>query len=227
MGGGSGGEGTVFVFTSSGIKTIYSFPDDEHGALEPASPLVVRHGALFGTTDSGGAYRYGTVYEVTTAGQESVIHSFGGNDSDGKSPSSGLISVGNHLYGTTYEGGITGRSDSGYDGYGTVFEIDPAGTERVLYRFDYSGKAGVAPRAGLVYLNGRLYGTTSAGAAHGNGAIFSLKRSGEDLQVLNAFPGSLTSAFGSSTLIVNGDALYGTTARGGTDEAGTLFRQTL
>jgi uncharacterized repeat protein (TIGR03803 family) len=57
-----------------------------------------------------------------------VLHDFG-KGKDGDEPYSSLLYVGGTLYGTTNSGGA-------YDG-GSVFSIDPAGTETVLHNFGY------------------------------------------------------------------------------------------
>ena len=49
-----------------------------------------------------------------------------------------------------------------FAGCGTVFEISTSGKEQVLYRFA-GGNDGFFPSAGVLALNGTLYGTTSAG----------------------------------------------------------------
>ncbi|HKU80741.1 MAG TPA: choice-of-anchor tandem repeat GloVer-containing protein, partial [Candidatus Tumulicola sp.] len=71
---------------------------------------------------AGGAYgssQYGqgTVYSISTAGTEKVLHSFGAG-SDGAGPWAALINVRGTLYGTTSGGGTNG-------GRGTVFALTP------------------------------------------------------------------------------------------------------
>jgi uncharacterized repeat protein (TIGR03803 family) len=73
-------------------------------------------GVLYGTTAEGGTSGYGgTIFEISTSGTESVLHSFG-TGTDGSDPKSRLIDVNNTLYGTTYNGG-------GANNAGTVFKI--------------------------------------------------------------------------------------------------------
>jgi uncharacterized repeat protein (TIGR03803 family) len=78
--------------------------------------------SLYGTTEQGGAYGYGTVFKVDPkTGAESVVYSFcsgGGTCADGAYPWAGsLINVSGTLYGTTSSGGKIG--------VGTVFKIVP------------------------------------------------------------------------------------------------------
>jgi uncharacterized repeat protein (TIGR03803 family) len=58
---------------------------------------------------------------------------------------------------------------------GTVFSITTSGTLTVLHRFGGSGD-GDEPVAGLINVNGTLYGTTRAGGEKGGyGTVFWLK----------------------------------------------------
>ncbi len=58
-------------------------------------------------------------------------------------------------------------------GCGTVFSITTSGKETVLYSFG-APKDGKYPYAGLINVNGTLYGTTTAGGAKDAGTVFSL-----------------------------------------------------
>jgi uncharacterized repeat protein (TIGR03803 family) len=72
------------------------------------------NGALYGTTSLGGANGKGTVFKVSTSGNESVLYSFAGQP-DAASPAASLIHVNGKLYGTTPVGGTINN--------GTVFEV--------------------------------------------------------------------------------------------------------
>lgn len=125
-GGANGGSllgGTVFSITKSGTeKVLHSFGKGNDG-VGPAAGLVDVSGTLYGTTFQGGANHYclgfvtcGTVFSITTAGTEKVLHDFG-NGTDGFAPQAGLTDVNGTLYGTTNSGGAYGR--------GTIFSITP------------------------------------------------------------------------------------------------------
>ncbi len=152
-----------------------------------------------------------------SAATEKVLHSFG-NGSDGVHPWAGLINVKGTLYGTT-EGG--GASDNG-----TVFSVKPSGTEKVLYSFKGGSYGdGAYPAAGLISVNGTLYGTTEGGGASGRGAVFSVTpKTGTDI-VLHSFSGYPSDGDAPETglISVNG-TLYGTTYSGGaSSDNGTVF----
>ncbi|MGB6519222.1 MAG: choice-of-anchor tandem repeat GloVer-containing protein [Candidatus Cybelea sp.] len=160
-----------------------------------------------------------------------LLYAFRGNRNSnlgGDLPYSSLIAVKNRLYGTTIKGGNLNYSACGrgkfFAGCGTVFEVSASGKERVLYRFA-GGSDGFFPYAGLLALNGTLYGTTSDGGGvpckrHGScGTVFSLSLSGQE-RVLHRFSGSPDGAVPSTNLIAVNGALYGTTSNGGSLRGG-------
>jgi uncharacterized repeat protein (TIGR03803 family) len=117
--GGANGRGTVFKITLGGIETVlHSFGSGGDGAY-PMADLIIVNGVLYGTISGGGAGACGgcgTVFEMTTEGVESWLHSFGGGI-DGANPGAGLVVLGYSLYGTTFKGGAPGK--------GTVFKVSP------------------------------------------------------------------------------------------------------
>jgi uncharacterized repeat protein (TIGR03803 family) len=154
-------------------KVLHSF-NGKDGYDATAGPIFDTSGNLFGTTEYGGTYDAGTVFELTpkTGGgwTEKVLHSFNDNGKDGYAPLGRLVlDAAGNIYGTTEYGGV--------HGYGTVFELTPEGgehwTEKVLHSFN--GKDGNAPFAGLIFdAAGDLYGTTYQGGVHGWGTVFEL-----------------------------------------------------
>jgi uncharacterized repeat protein (TIGR03803 family) len=119
--GGADGYGTVFELTAAGAeKVLYNFGSQPGDGQRPYASLVFdEKGNLYGTTEYGGAYTEGTVFELTAAGAEKVLYSFGSQTVDGGYPYAGLVfdKDGTGLYGTTVSGGA--------DNYGTVFEVTP------------------------------------------------------------------------------------------------------
>ena len=152
---------------------LHSFGYGDDGAT-PAAALIEVNGTLYGTTGTGGkpgCYNYdtcGTVFSITPSGTEKVLHRFlTGND--GRGPDAPLIEVKGKLYGTTiYGGAYTCVSRCG-----TVFSITLNGKERVLHSF--SKPDGAHPQAGLIDVDGTLYGTTNEGGTYGYGTVLALK----------------------------------------------------
>jgi uncharacterized repeat protein (TIGR03803 family) len=172
--GGTFGSGTVFELGKAGKeKVLYAFTGGADGSLPLATLVLDAAGNLYGTTQLGGAYGAGTVFEVGPAGSEQVLHSFAGG-SDGIYPFAGVVmdSAGN-LYGTTFSGGGEGLCE---DGCGTVFELSADGSETILHSFTGHSDGGY-PRAALILdAAGNLYGTAEIGGALGYGDVFMLKR---------------------------------------------------
>ena len=153
-------------------KVVHSFGSSARDGAFPLAGLINVSSKLYGTTSGGGA-AYGTVFSVTPAGVEKVVYSFkGASARDGEGPPAGLIYLGGKLYGTTFLGGDYGD--------GAVFSVTPAGVEKVVYSFKgEAGRDGASPYAGLIYLGGKLYGTTSLGGTqdeggNGSGTVFSV-----------------------------------------------------
>ena len=70
-------------------------------------------GNFYGTTSTGGANTYGTVFSITPQGVETIIHSF--SYGDGSAPMADLIQAN--------DGGIYGITSAGGDGLGVIFRI--------------------------------------------------------------------------------------------------------
>jgi uncharacterized repeat protein (TIGR03803 family) len=195
---------------------------------------------FYGTTDSGGttnAQCYigcGTVFKVSASGEESVVYRFKGG-TDGFAPAGGLIDVNGELFGTTSTG--ANGSHCSY-GCGTVFKLTTDGkSKKLLYTFA-GGTDGADPVAGLIVVDGSLYGTTEYGGiktklcSAGCGTIFKVTTSGSE-RIVYRFKGGKDGAQPVSRLIALDGTLYGTTEFGGESTpfcakgCGTLFRASL
>ena len=130
--GGSQGDGEIFKITPNGaFTTLHSFCSVaacKDGRNPFAGLVQAVDGNLYGTTLTGGAKGYGTVFKVTPSGAFTTLHSLCSQSGcpDGEFPQTGLVQATNgNLYGTTIVGGA---HDSG-----TIFEITPGGTLTTLY----------------------------------------------------------------------------------------------
>jgi uncharacterized repeat protein (TIGR03803 family) len=84
-----------------------------------------------------------------------------------------------------------------------VFKINNAGKESVLHSFAGGASDGETPVAGLIAVNGALYGTTANGGAFGNdgtGTFFKITPAGKET-VLHNFGGAGDGADPSAGLI--------------------------
>jgi len=132
QGGSTGGNGAVFELTPAAGGTwtervLYSFGATGTDGTDPWAGLTFdAAGNLYGTTENGGAYGTGAVFELMPAGEgawtEKVLESIGADSMDGIRPASSLIfDAKGNLYGTTMGGGAhySGSQETG----GTVFKI--------------------------------------------------------------------------------------------------------
>ncbi len=173
--------GTVFELSPNGSggwteQVLYSFNENGTDGTNPSAGLIFNNadGHLCGTTQYGGAFGDGTVFEVMFNGfgwQDQLLHSFSGTD--GAFPQAALN--GPHsssvLYGTTYAGGV--------NNLGTVFELTPTQgggwTETVLHNFSPVGGDGNYPQGSVIGDDsGNLYGMTSAGGTHNSGVVWEI-----------------------------------------------------
>ena len=230
-------EGTVFQLqpTSQGWNEmpLYSFCSkakciDGDGAFAGLILDTARN--LYGTTESGGAYGGGTVYEVertATGWKEKVLHSFVLNYKDGHTPGVGALIMdgAGNLYGTTAGGGCCG---------GVVFKLTPGSgghwTETILYTFR-GGASGFEPGAGVVMDKaGNLYGTTIAGGSGcGCGVVYELSPNAKGkwkYTVLHTFLGSDGAQPDANLILDDKGNLYGTIATGGANGGGVVFELT-
>jgi uncharacterized repeat protein (TIGR03803 family) len=234
--GGAYHSGVVFELTSDNgqwtEKILHNFGKGKDGRHPQAGLTFDTVGNLYGTTGRGGAYSYGTVFELVLANggwTEKVLHSFG-NFNYGRRPWGGLIFDANgNLYGTTQYGGV--------NDFGTVFQLIPSNggwTEKVLHSFNNNGKDGVFPNYRLTLDKlGNLYGTTSSGGtiscgSYGCGIVFELTigTSGKWTEkVLYNFGGNELYPVGGVILDTAGN-LYGNFVEGGVDGWGGVFELT-
>lgn len=207
---------------------IYRFSQSSNGEAQPYGRLVAVKGTLYGTTYTGGAYGYGTVYTIN--GQvEKTLYSFRGDGADGANPLAGLINVNGTFYGTTFY--------SGASGHGVVFSITTKGVETVLHSSTGGANDGPGPQAGLTNVNGTLFGTTRYGGQgacsystigqFGCGTVYSISTTGAE-HVLHSFSGP-DGRYPDSGVIALAGTLYGTTGGGGGTSGyhyGTVFALT-
>jgi uncharacterized repeat protein (TIGR03803 family) len=110
-GGGAAHKGTFFKITAAGIKTtLYSFAGMPSDGSEPMGTLVVgKDGNFYGTTAGGGPGSNGTVFMITPAGVETILHAFTpAGTNDGAELWAGLtFGTDGYLYGVTVLGGTS------------------------------------------------------------------------------------------------------------------------
>jgi uncharacterized repeat protein (TIGR03803 family) len=229
----SSGNGTVFKISSNGAFTsLCSFTGINDGG-GPNGLVQGSDGSFYGTTSGGGTYGVGTVFRISSIGLLTTLYSFGsltnagGEALDGAGPCGVLVQGSDgFFYGTTENGGLYDYASQlgSYSGDGTVFKISTDGVLTNLHSFTGTND-GANPVAGLVQgRDGNFYGTTCFGGTNGNGTAFKVTADGV-LTSLHSFTGTNDGANPSAELLQGSDDyFYGTTAGGGTNSFGTVFK---
>ena len=109
--GGANGAGTVFKFTRDGDETVLHSFGSQGDGIDPTGALIQgTDGNFYGMTCDGGLAGWGTIFEITPSGTETVLYSFGagpnGTGIDGQSPFGDLtLGLDGTFYGMTSRGG--------------------------------------------------------------------------------------------------------------------------
>lgn len=211
--GGAFGHGSVYRMPLGGsVSALYSFTGGADGQ-SPSSGLVVgSDGNLYGASS-------GTLFQLSTSGSLTVLHTFLGAPADGSSPVAPPIQASDgDLYGTTSAGGLINR--------GVVYQATTAGGYSVFLDLSSGSPDGAYCSSALTATpNGSLLGAASAGGAWDAGALFKVASDGSE-SLLHSFAGGRNDGAGASAgleLASDGN-YYGCTGAGGAHNLGTVFR---
>jgi uncharacterized repeat protein (TIGR03803 family) len=222
--GGQAGQGTLFRVNQDGLgfQLLKTFGPGTNDGLRPFAGLLEgKDGLLYGTTEEGGDFGFGTVFQLKKDGSAfTILKSFAGT-SDGAYPEAGLIEGSDGLLYGTASGG--GTNDSG-----VVFSLRKDGANFTTL-VQFFGTNGANPESELLEAtDGRLYGTTCSGDSTNPGTVFRVEKDGTGFTNLVHF-------LNTSTIKTNGASpqarliegtngmLYGTTPAGGTNTTGTIY----
>jgi uncharacterized repeat protein (TIGR03803 family) len=216
---------TVPPSPTQSYRVIYNFT----GAVDGGSPLtglvIDAAGNLYGTTDGGGPFGGGTVFQLTPSGSGwrfTRLYAFSG--ANGSEPDSTLVlGADGRPYGTTLFGGVVG--------VGVLFGLAPPEQilpsvfsnwmETLLYSFT-GGSDGARPGGSLVLdSSGNIYGNAAMGGANRGGTFYEFTNGG--IQVLHAFPAFPNDGRNPIGVASGSNGLYGITGSGGEYGAGTLY----
>lgn len=208
-------------------SVLHAFGDIPDGAQPLVGLVEDGAGNLYGGTNTGGAYTFGSVFELSPNGSGgytyNLLYSLTGGVEGGFLTSLSIDSNAN-LYGTTSLG------SSQANAYGTVFELSKGldGTWILSNAYGFTGTTdGERPQAGLVVDSaGNVYGTALGGGTSSVGTVFELQLSNNQWseQTLHAFSGTDGAYPYSGLLVDKAGNLYGTTTGGGTGNQGVLFK---
>ncbi|HTT97382.1 MAG TPA: choice-of-anchor tandem repeat GloVer-containing protein [Rhizomicrobium sp.] len=214
--GGTHNDGVVFRLAPDGTQTILHAFAGSDGSEPDGGVIVLGNGTIYGTGSAGGAGGNGVIFRINSKGKYKVLHDF--SSTDGSFLRGDLVrdKQGN-LYGTALFGGANAD--------GTVYKYGFDGKFTVLHAFN--GSDGEFPEHGVVRdRDGNLYGVTAFGGANDNGSVFKIAADGT-FSTLYSFTGGTDGGFLYGGLDIDKDGnVYGSTADGGANDAGTVFKLT-
>jgi uncharacterized repeat protein (TIGR03803 family) len=195
-------------------QTFTTLVEFENGSYTFSSLIQGRDGNLYGTGSPGGAYGYGTVFQLTPAGTLNYIHDFCQQSGCSDGGYSGVPLL------LASDGNFYGAASGGAFNLGVIFKLTPDGTYTVLHSFD--GNDGSYPGALIEASDGNLYGATYSGP-NGAGTVFRISPQGQ-VSTLHKF--NVTDGIGPGAPLIEGadGYLYGTTHAGG---IGTCYTSSL
>ncbi|CAA9343470.1 MAG: hypothetical protein AVDCRST_MAG56-8027 [uncultured Cytophagales bacterium] len=211
-GGGSSGLGTLFRVgpDGTGFAVLKTFTDAE-GSVSPR--VLGPDGYFYGT--GGGPNGTGAFVKIRPDGTDfTVLREFSGAFTTGLMRGSDGV-----FYGTTGEGS---------DPSNAIYRINADGTGFAVLRALSFAEGSNLSGDLLEGTDGFLYGTASMGGANGEyGSIYRIRPDGSDFAVIKSFAGSSAAdGAGPRSGVVQGadGSFYGTTAAGGSERAGTVFK---
>ena len=227
--GGTKNKGCVFSINIDGTGFLkkWNFSDtelggyDNNGISPSGSPILIGN-EIIGMTAYGGFDNAGIlfrIYDQSIGSSDGVYRKLRDFHAalEGTFVTGDLVTDGTILYGTAWDGGANNK--------GTVFKINIDGTGfQDIYHFN-TDINGYTPTS--VILSGTtLYGMTHDGGSNNGGIIFKMNTDGTGFQKLLDFDGTNTGAVPYGKLTLSGTTLYGTTAAGGSNNMGTVFKIT-
>ena len=256
--GGSKNLGTVWKVTPKGVLSVlYSFGSSSTDGYNPESILTRDSaGNLYGTNVNGGSQGHGTIFQLSSKGQETILRNtavaagdFLARDSAGNFygyaglyEAFELSSTGSYQTLYTFCGACDDELSGGpivkngylYGGVGIiggfVWELTTAGVETTLYTFT-GGADGSWPEFKLTQdTAGNLYGVTREGGSTGNGVVFKIDTTTGAETVLYNFCSLANCSDGrfvsGPVIIDSAGNLYGITGRGGANDTGVVYQIT-
>ena len=199
---------------------LYTFGVNSTDLINPGFPGVIaqgRDGNLYSSTDFGGGFGGGGIFEITPAGSYSIFWNF--DPIFGSQGDSGLtLGTDGYFYGATDTNEIGG-------GYGGVYKVDSAGMFMTTLH-DFNGTDGESPSGPPIEgTDGNFYGTTGGGGSDDWGTVYKITPS---LVFTSLY--SFDSTHGAtpfSQLVEGTDGnFYGTTSAGGANNMGEVFKIT-
>ena len=236
---------SAFAQTTPTVSSIVSFS----GSSAANTPVFGDDGTLYGVNSAGGVVTSGLVYRLVL-NPPSITTQYQIQNSQGYAPVGGLLfGSDKRLYGTTTVGTLFTANTGG-----TVFSVAPDGSGFTVLHdfaifstfniaFDPINADGARPETELIEgSDGSLYSVAPVGGTNGTGVVYKLAKDGSGFAVLHTFDALIPADANSDgvqdlpykngqgmgavapLLLYSDGFLYGVTAEGGANGAGTIFR---
>jgi uncharacterized repeat protein (TIGR03803 family) len=195
-------------------SVIYSFQGTKQDGANPDSDLTKVGPYLYGTAAGSKMCKKkgpcGVVFKIKPGSDAKVIHQF--DSRAGYGTDSGLLAIGDTLYGTTLYGGA---------GYGSLYALTPPKSFDTVVNFPITPGP---PNGGLSTDGSNYYGVTmpSGGQKGQFGSVYSVTTAGT-VTVLYSFQGGTDGWSADAAPTPLNGTLYGTTFGGGAYGLGTVY----
>jgi uncharacterized repeat protein (TIGR03803 family) len=223
--GGKNDAGTFYRLTLDGqftkLYTFCSSPGCGDGVF-PTGVIQASDGNFYGTTEVGGKFNYGTIFQISPTGQFKLLYTFcsQAHCADGLQPNFPPIQgIDGNFYGAAYSGGA-------FEG-GVVYELTSSGTFTVIHNFcrNYC-ESGTGPETITQDASGNLFGTTAfGGRKHDYGTVFEIT-STHQFNLLHKFLRTDAVNPNMGLILANDGNFYGMTQGGGASQEGAIYRIT-
>jgi len=219
-----------------GYTILHSLDGTDGNQIQGALVVDPSTGYFYGCAQNGGASNQGTVFQMIPPASPgnpwtfNKLYDFTGASDGGYIYAGPALGANGVIYGIAQKFGAFGK--------GTVWSLTPpavvGGTWNfaVIHQFGSTKGDGATPVSNLVLdAKGIIYGTTLSGGAKNLGTVFALTPPSTEgaawtEKLLWNFSGSDGSHPYSAVTLVKTGVLIGTTAEGGTANAGTVFELT-
>ncbi|MBA3914559.1 MAG: hypothetical protein H0X25_12090 [Acidobacteriales bacterium] len=203
-------------------KTLVTF----HNGGLPSDGLVAWQGKLYGSTEYGGQYGLGNVFEISQSGgvfTYKSIYDFKPEDHAAGPMWAVTFDRAGNLYGTL--------PSSGTHAAGAIYRLSPENdTWRLTVIYNFTGdEDGFVPDSKLTFdPEGNLYGATTFGGTTGSGTIFQLIPSGDHWteRTIHTFNGATDGRSPEELVLSNDGRLFGFGCQAGPANKGTIFQLT-
>jgi uncharacterized repeat protein (TIGR03803 family) len=211
----TGDLGSLFKMNVDGtnLQVLHKFDSDPNGKWA-TGPLTLSGSTIFGTTVLGGSSD-STAYRINTDGSNfAILHSF----TPGNPAITGVVVSGSNIYGSA--GDDTGDVSM-------VYGMNTDGSNFVTIMKGVDTTIGDGRLSGLILDGSMLYGTMNRGPGlTPHGSVYRVSTDGTIREKLHTFTGGANDgslpAYGQ--LLLEGSTLYGTTTRGGANNAGVVYK---